>query len=276
MITVLLLVFASGVVLWLLVFAYQGSTAMVGRRRGIIVEEVKIGMGPSLWIWQSQGQVWRFKALPFAGNTLFRGMGHNEEKTESLEALAGSFKAAPLASRFLVMVTGPLTILLIGVLLLGLAVMLGGNQLVTVSGERPEQAPGLAHDMRPSTWGGQLQLAEDTAGRYFTRLLSFRTLEGWGGWMAFLVTAGRVGAASAMDWVTLMGLTGLTMGCINLLPIPALNGFAILELGVTAALRRSHLPARIVLPLTHLGVCLILVLWARVLWLDVCWVWENG
>jgi membrane-associated protease RseP (regulator of RpoE activity) len=270
----LALLLAALAVLWLYQFAWQAATATLARRSGIDVEEVSVGVGPSLWIWRRGEEVWRLKLLPLGGYTHLRNEEDFEQPQESNESPARTYYAASLPARVLMQLIGPGTSLLVGSLLLGLAVLLNSPQLVATA-ERPGQAPGLTHAQEPSSLWGQWCLAADTSGVFFTRLLTFQSLEDWGGLVAFLITAGRTGERSLVDWVTMLGLTGVTLGIWNLMPIPPMNGFHALHLMAAASVGRRRLPDWLYVPLTCAGLLLLLVLSVRACWLDACWLWEQ-
>jgi membrane-associated protease RseP (regulator of RpoE activity) len=94
--------------------------------------------------------------------------------------------------------------------------------------------------------------------------------------VAFVVVAGRTGSESLVDWLTLVGLVGITMGCLNLLPVsPSNSGFHLLHMVAAACLGRRRLPDRVIMPLAWLGMIVMLVFFARFMWLDVTWIWAN-
>jgi membrane-associated protease RseP (regulator of RpoE activity) len=270
----LLLLLATLVVLGLFQFIWQATVATLARSFGIDVEEVSVGFGPSLGVWRRGREVWRFKLLPLGGYTRLRDLDGFEDGQENGELPPGTFQAAPLSVRLLLQFSGPATSLLLGGLLLGVAVLLDRPQLVATA-EQPGQAPGLTHAEQTSSLSGQWRLAADTSGVYGTRLLTYQRLEGWGGIGAFVVTAARTGQTSLVDWVTLLGLAGVTLGLMNLMPIPPMGGYHVLATLAAASAGRRSLPERLRMGLLYAGLIVLLVLWVRVCWLDVCWLWDN-
>src|SRR5262245_11982684 len=189
----------------------------LGRRFGIHVEAVSIGFGPIIWRRRRTLEVWRFKLLPLGGYVQFQGMADDDPLGAAKASQPGSYLAAPPGIRFLIAAAGPLSILAVGIILLGVPVWCGANQLVA---EGPvEQAPWLEHAERPSAWADQFQLAQDTAGNYFARLCTFRSMPGWGAFVAWTAVIARAGDNAPLDWVSLLGVTALAMGMLNLVPL---------------------------------------------------------
>jgi membrane-associated protease RseP (regulator of RpoE activity) len=272
---VLSIALLTALVVWLFNFAFSAITVMVARRVGIQVTEVCVGFGPSLWVWRHNGEVWRFKLLPIGSLTTFPGLGAGEELPPDSAPPPGSFWAASAICQSLVFAASPVFCLLVGVALLGIPVWCDRPQLAAQLAEQADQPPWLTHLESSSTWQGQLQLAAATIGKYVGRLVTFRSLDGWGGYVAFFITAGRVGGGSAQDWITLIGLAGLTIGCLSLLPIPPSSGYQLVHIVLAAGVGRRQLPQWITLPLVYVGLLLTVVLLARVLWLDAWWVLQS-
>jgi membrane-associated protease RseP (regulator of RpoE activity) len=71
------------------------------------------------------------------------------------------------------------------------------------------------------------------------RLVTFRSVDGWGGAVAFVLTAGRAAAVSCMAWHSMIGVMFLSLGVFNLLPVPGSNGFSSPTLQVMAERSRN-------------------------------------
>lgn len=257
--------------LWLLHLVYVAAMAAVGRRFGLVLRDASVGVGPTVW-GRRPGSVWKFKPLPLGGYARF--LPDHEDGDHAIDAAVpppGSMAAAPAWVRLLVVLAGPASNILIGLLLLAGPVFAGAPQLAVVG-----DAPGewLGHTDEPSSAAGQLRLAADTGGEYARRLVTFESLAGWGGWMAFANTAGRAAAGSLADGATLFGLLAACLGLINLLPVPPLNGFHAVRAGLAAVTGREWF-ARSIGTLSIPGVLVTLAVNLRVMLLDVRWVFDR-
>jgi hypothetical protein len=270
----LLVVFiaASAFVWWLMHVVYHGAMAWVATRLGIVVEEVSIGIGPTLYRGEWGSVPWCLKLVPTSGST--RCQTDQSRGDSSLPSTPGSFDAAPKFNRLLVLLAGPAATIVMGLLLLGVAIVTQAPQLVANEGAARD-APLLATDASPTSWHGQFRLLKQTAAVYVLRLLTFQSLDGWGGLVALLVTAGRFGAVSMESWATIMGIAALAIGLGSLLPIPLINGWKIAELFAATLLRQARLPERVTLLVAYVGVVYYIVLLGRIVWLDIGWTWRN-
>ncbi len=207
-------------------------------------------------------------------------LGEESERAEDAPFyVAGSFETASVLQRIATCAAGPVAALLVGLLLLGVPVWRGAEQMVAAHGEvavlRPTAVAGLVYVDAPSTWQGQMQLVWDTVGYYFTRLYTFQSLKGWGGWVALFTTGGRLGASSLEDWSLCLGILAFALGAVNLLPLPLLNGFQIVQVLLAACWGRARLPDRILSPLMFFGLLYGLAGSLYSVWLDVNWIKET-
>jgi membrane-associated protease RseP (regulator of RpoE activity) len=295
--------------LWGIVALYCLSMAIVGRVAGIAVDECAIGVGLVLFRFSLGSIPVTCKLIPISGYTKFRNlndgepllerhrnprpdrknahiessMGDNpwryesaEELLESSAAKHGSFTAAPYLVRLGILLCGPLTSCLAGLTLIALPVWMESQSRLVRFGNgklvEPSGVPDLRLEQASPTQRSQLTLAEQSAGHYLRRLLLFRPLEGWGGGVACLVTSAAVAVESPWGWATLVGILALSHAVINLLPIPILNGGHIL-LATYAALF-GPLGDRAWTRVNIAGFVFVLVVYARVLWLDFTWIKE--
>jgi ABC-type dipeptide/oligopeptide/nickel transport system permease subunit len=80
----------------------------------------------------------------------------------------------------------------------------------------------VARNAEATTIAGQATLLRETGLEYVGRMLLFRPLPEWGGMISVAITAGAVGQASFVSWVTLIGLMCAVSRLANLLPVPCL------------------------------------------------------
>jgi len=256
---------------------YTLAQAAVGWIAGIHVQEVSIGFGPSLWEKTMDGCKFRVGCIPMGGSTHFAGMTQDDEVpvSEAGVPLGKRFIDTPPWTRLILVLVGPVSNLLIGIVLIGVAVWAGAPQLaVTTPAEsmvRPCAVGGLTLHSAPSSWAAQYRLLQETALEFIWRTVSFQSLEGWGGYVGFIVTAGAIGTLSGWGWLTSIGILFICMGVSNLLPLPALNGFQALSLlyEMVTGLSLSRLPIWLHLP----AILLTFVIMIRVFWIDLRWCW---
>jgi regulator of sigma E protease len=107
-----------------LVFLHELGHYLAGRAFGVKSDAFSIGFGPELFGWTDRlGTRWRVAALPLGGYVKFAG-DMNSASTPSAEWLrlppaerALTFQAKPLWQRFLIVAAGPVTNLMIAVLI---------------------------------------------------------------------------------------------------------------------------------------------------------------
>jgi membrane-associated protease RseP (regulator of RpoE activity) len=257
-------------------FLYTVSMAWLARRAGITVEVVSVGFGPALWA--RAGRHWRYEIglLPFGGYTKF--LGHGEEPLRPGEGPPpGSFVAVRWPVRLAVVILGPLTSVLLGLALLYWPVLTGAPQLVAGEAGTPVAPSGvgpLSLAGEPATWVGQFDLWQRTAVEYCYRVFTFESLEGWGGPVSAILTGGAVGRDSPVNWVGFMGVAALMNGCLNLLPVPLLNGFQALMI-LFGSVAGGRVEERVTIPCLYVGLLFVVYAWFRVVALDVAWLWAN-
>jgi regulator of sigma E protease len=107
-----------------LVFLHELGHYLAGRAFGVKSDAFSIGFGPELFGWTDRlGTRWRVAALPLGGYVKFAG-DMNPASTPSAEWLrlpaeerALTFQAKPLWQRFLIVAAGPVTNLMIAILI---------------------------------------------------------------------------------------------------------------------------------------------------------------
>jgi membrane-associated protease RseP (regulator of RpoE activity) len=253
---------------------YVLAQAALAHWCGVKVQEVAIGF-PT--IWKRKVGAWdvRVGVFPFGSSTRFSEEG-DDPWDEGLPPPPGTFEAATSLGKLIIVAVGPLSLFLMGLFLLAIPVWYGANQLAAVppgdSQVRPCAVGGLAFQDRPSSWDQQFELFRQTALEFFSRLLLLRSMDGWGGILGFFVTCGAAGVISPWGWLTCIGVVMVTLGVVNLLPCPGLNGFhaasALCEMVTGDALSR-----RVRTRASCIGVLFIWLVFARAEWIDIRWLW---
>ncbi len=291
----------------LIVAIYQMTTAVVARLGGVCVKEIGIGFGGKLFQWRMGAVTWRINWVPLGGYTKMLGMEDDDldapvpddcdkdhlgdssnkhadvdvrdvrhsESADPNSTQAGAFRDASLFTRVTTPLAGPVSSIVIGLLLLWAPIASQQPQLRFDSNRQGMQAAVAASDSAsPSTWTGQIELVDSTAGFYLKRLVTFQSLEGWGGYVAAMVTIGRAGQESIWHWCTLLGVLALVLGLINLLPMPMLNGFQII-IALFGQAAKSQRGVKVQAVCLYVGLLVLTVLFCRVAWLDFRWVFAS-
>jgi membrane-associated protease RseP (regulator of RpoE activity) len=295
--------------LWVLVAIYCLSMAVAGRLAGIEIDECAIGVGFVLCRFSLGGLPITCKMLPLAGYAKFREFKNGEPLLERARAVsggvrdspaarpldenpwryesapellqsdaphAGSFAAAPYLFRIGILVCGPLASALTGLTLIALPVWMESPDRLVRFGDGklldPSGVPDLRLEQTHPTQRTQFTVTEQTVGQFLRRLLFFGPLEGWGGGVACVVTSAAIAAESHWSWVTCVGIIALGQAALNLLPIPVLNGGRIILESYSALF--GTLGDRAWTWINIAGLLFIIVLYVRVLWLDVTWIKE--
>lgn len=258
-------------VITLFVALYQVATAMVARSFRIDVEEVAIGMGPTICKLHLRSCLLSFRVIPLGGFTKLKGFNEFDAKADSTQT--GMYDVAPLMARLQTALAGPVLLVIIGTILCGIAVWAKHPQLVDNSyfnGGREIPETGLAIATNQSAWRGQLQLTYDVGVDYLWKLCTFQSLGGRGGFVALLITTGRTGSFDFISWLTLIGVVAALLGAMNLLPIPPMSGFQAIDMVLANVTLRSGLPFWHHL-LVIAGMLVLIIWFVRTVWLDIQW-----
>jgi regulator of sigma E protease len=107
-------VLAFLIVLGVLVFFHELGHYLAARARGVVVEAFSVGFGPALLSWKARsGTVWKVSALPLGGYVKMQGWGDDEDAPK----LPGSFAAASLGSKAMIVAAGPVANMILAFLL---------------------------------------------------------------------------------------------------------------------------------------------------------------
>ena len=122
--TILAFTFEIGV----LIFVHELGHYLAARSQGVTVETFSIGFGPALLKHKAKsGTVWQVSAVPLGGYVKMQGWG---EEQSAASSRPGSFGAAPLGSKAVIVAAGPLANLLLAVMVYAGLFMTAG-QLTT-------------------------------------------------------------------------------------------------------------------------------------------------
>jgi regulator of sigma E protease len=114
--------------LGVLVFFHELGHYLAARSQGVVVEAFSIGFGPSLVSWRAKsGTVWKLSALPLGGYVKMQGWG---EADDGLPPAPGSFSAASLGSRALIVAAGPIANLVLAFVIFSGLFMTVGQEIV--------------------------------------------------------------------------------------------------------------------------------------------------
>jgi regulator of sigma E protease len=128
-----------------LIFIHELGHYLAARSQGVTVEVFSVGFGPALARFKAKsGTVWQISALPLGGYVKMQGWG---EESSTAPARPGSFAAAPLRSKAVIVAAGPLANLLLAVVIYA-GVFMGAGQITTqpvVSQMQPGSPAAASH-----------------------------------------------------------------------------------------------------------------------------------
>lgn len=269
--------------LQLAIAVYHACMALLAVRVGIELREVQLGFGPTLLRRRFGTWTLRLCLLPIGGSTQFKGFGAAEddaavdEDAAADEKSSGRFDRASGLVQLIIVLSGPLLVLAMGVVLVALPILARAPTLTVTDVEESQIRPcafgGLAIRADPATVDAQVALFRDSLLEGTWRLVSFQSLDNWGGYTAFLITCGKVGEQSDWAWVSLLGVMYVWLGLINLVPLPTLNGFhaccAIYKM-FTGRMVGERPRMALVLP-----ALLVIFVWGtRFLYIDARWIYR--
>lgn len=269
-----LLTFAA---LLLCTLIYVGTSAIVAQRFGVSVVEIGLGIGPAIWQRQVGTVLWRINLfVPLGGYAKFPDgttppMRDDAEPdlgdAQRIEPMApGSYGALSIPKKMLIVLSGPLSSICLGVALLLIPIATSQPQLAITPAEgRTIDGTRAVISTATSSWPGQVQYVADSGADYLWRLITFQSLEDRGGPIKFTVTSGRIGSQAPSLWLSSVGMLAFLLGCWNLLPFPPFNGWILL----TIPFRKGQIAGEG--PLLLAGLLFSLICLGRALWLDVRW-----
>lgn len=112
-----------------LIFVHEMGHYLAARSQGVTVETFSVGFGPALLKYKAKksGTVWQVSALPLGGYVKMQGWG---EEQAGRQAKPGSFAAASLGSKAVIVAAGPLANLLLAVVIFA-GLFMSAGQLST-------------------------------------------------------------------------------------------------------------------------------------------------
>ena len=260
---------AFGVLHW----THALASARIGHACGATVEEVKVGYGPTLFRRTVGDVVYQGNLVPFFASTQFANERDEATEAGSDDARGTPFERLPLASRILILASGPTSSLLLGMLLWAVALTLPGSEIVVDPAGggtvKPTGVPGLTLTGRAATVDSEARLFRDGFVGFWKRVLTVDLLDGWGGVLAWVVTCVVVATQAPAAWLTCFGASCLGNWALNLVPIPPLSGGQIVWACLEAVIGR---PLRQIQGGVYmLGLLVIILFFLRVCYADVLW-----
>lgn len=256
------------------VVVYQLAIAFVARTCGVLVEAVGIGFGPAWCRFMAFGFPVQIGWIPFGGYTRMFG-SDPEAKVVPDAPEDGSFHAASLGQRFGIIVSGPLSAIATGSLLLAVAILSGAPQLAGVEARasqiRPCACSGLELRAESSTMSGQSRLLDRVFFGWLKRLFFLAPADGWGAYVGAVVTIAKCGEHSVSAWLSLLAVIAFFgMALAQLLPLPGYCGGTLISFAIEAITGRRYgvrdngflLVLQAITMLASLG---------RILWMDYAW-----
>lgn len=248
---------------------YVWAQAVVGRSFGATVERIAVGIGPIIWSRRHGGTEWCLLALPLGGHTKF--YGDDEEDGSQPDKLR--FTETTVLGRALVMIVGPISNGLLGMLFLLVPVLMQGRQLVSYSPVatqlRPSGVPGLGLSEEKSTVVGQYRVFDESFVEYF-RALHFAGSDDWGGPVTFVITCGVAAHSDIYAWVSCTGILLVGIMVFNLVPMPVLNGGHLLILFFESV--GCKLSPAVLGKLHIAGLFVVLPMWSLLFYRDYRWI----
>jgi len=131
--------------LGVLVFFHELGHYAAARSQGVVVEVFSLGFGPALWSRRAKsGTVWQISAVPLGGYVKMQGWGTEEAVDPKAP---GSFSAASLGSRALIVAAGPAANFALAFIVLAGLLMFAGSleSSSVIKSVVPGSAAALAH-----------------------------------------------------------------------------------------------------------------------------------
>lgn len=204
----MLYILAATILLASLVLIHEAGHFAAAKLLGVAVPTVSLGLGRRLAGFHWRGTDYRLSLLPLGGYVTLAGADPTEPADPDVPAQR-SFRGRPVWQRILIIAAGPLANLALPVLLFAAL-------------QLPEQS------LRVALWGG-LEQTGMLCGSMLSQLGELLTGEvslsrGLGGPIEIIRQASATTAAGVPATAQLLGMLSLSVGLINLLPVPVLDG----------------------------------------------------
>lgn len=254
---------------------YVLSQSCAGMLLGTKVLCNSIGAGPLCYQRKLFKIDWQLRLIPFSSFTKFAS---DEDLVEEnfLHTDAASFHSftdLPLTSKFLILLAGPASSILVGLLLLWVATHCNASKVAVALPEgqliSPSAVPQLTWNVSRANWQSHQELIQQSVLTYVPRLFTFQSLTGWGGPVGCMVTCAAALSQSPPAWLTCFGIICFSIGVMNLLPIPVLNGGTLL-LYILKAMSGSELET-FTTRANWFGIFVTFFVWFRLIYLDLTW-----
>ncbi|WP_339731052.1 site-2 protease family protein [uncultured Gimesia sp.] len=261
-------------------FLYVLSQSVTGRLAGTAIITNSIGMGPTLFQIYLNGTEWRVGLLPLGGSTKFVNEESLLENSFFLteEDPIQPLYSLPVFSRALILLVGPCSNIVLGLILLWSATFFNGSKVVVAPDAgtliSPSAVPELAWKNEKANWDSQNTLIKKSFLTYWYRFFTFQSLTGWGGIMGCMVTCAAALSQSPPAWLTCFGIICLGTGCLNLLPIPILNGGYFVFLLMEAVAGKKEM-IRLITKCNYAGIVIVLFVMLRLLYCDITWCYSQ-
>ena len=108
------------VILTPLVFFHELGHYLAAKKSGVVVEQFSVGFGPELFGFTDKHDTrWKICVIPFGGYVKMKGeLLVNSENYKSNKNQKGYFNNANLLQRFLIVFSGPLANIILGILII--------------------------------------------------------------------------------------------------------------------------------------------------------------
>lgn len=262
-----------------IIFVFTYSQALIGSILGASIQRISIGyslLTPFFAEWKREQVEWKWSLFPLGGFVKFLG-AENQEAAPHQEEIAPpkSFPALSPARQLLIIAIGPAATILLGFVLILISNQVADQYLVFSNNAeaeiQPSSMPNLSIQAKNGEFADRIAWIFDAIESGAPRYFYVQPLEGWGGWIGWIVTQGTVGRNSVGAWINMCGGLAIILGILNLLFIPGLAGFQLLSTIVDAFVGRQRMEKFWVL--CHYGglICLLLICF-RLISADYYWV----
>lgn len=242
MLTLILFTLATFICFQLINLLSMVVAAHAGRLFGVTVREVSLGydIGRTIAQWQGRHWKWKIGNLPLGGYVKFKNL---EEDTADGDR-RNCIEQKGVLARLIILLSGPISLLLVGALLLAI-VSSTGSHILHYAPDSPKQIqpgsiPGLSvmavEEKSDPMWVSTLQLARQG----FLKFLLFQPLDGWGGYFGTWITGGAIGQASLSAWMGWIGVIAILSALSTLLPIGGMTGAQVVLTLAEAVLSRDR------------------------------------
>ena len=210
-----------------IILIHEAGHLLAAKRFGVYCYEFSFGMGPLLWKYQGKETQYSIRLLPIGGYVMMAGEGSEDlDGFEEIKVNGRRITDKPILQRIIIMGAGIAMNLLLCVISFSIYAFFKGGASVNL--------------INCWAYGFQLMLSGITATfKAFGNLFVTHDLNQMSGPVGIYEITDKVVKRGVLDYIFLLGNLSLSVGIMNSLPLPILDGGQIVALVIEGITKKK-------------------------------------